>query len=149
MKIPNSSNARREPLQVEMTPMIDVVFLLLIFFIWTASFQIAEQRLPTAVALPGEASGSTVNEEAAEELDFERVVVRMLWENDQVQWLVNGESQADLAAVRERLAAVGKIRNDLPVVVDPVEAVPLGDVIDVYDVTRGAGFDTVEFAASQ
>lgn len=132
-----------------MTPMIDVVFLLLIFFIWTASFQIAEQRLPTSVALPGESSGSTINEEAAEELDFERVVVRMLWENDRVQWLVNGESQADLTAVRERLAAVGKIRNDLPVVVDPVEAVPLGDVIDVYDVTRGVGFNTVEFAASK
>ena len=30
-----------------MTPMIDVVFLLLVFFVWTASFQIIEQALPS------------------------------------------------------------------------------------------------------
>lgn len=132
-----------------MTPMIDVVFLLLIFFIWTASFRIAEQRLPTSVAMPGEASGSTINKPASEELDFERVVVRMLWENEAVRWLVNDEAQSDLAAVSQTLMAVAKIRNDLPVVVDPVEAVPLGHVIDVYDVTRQAGFEEVEFAVSQ
>ncbi|MFP6692187.1 MAG: biopolymer transporter ExbD, partial [Pirellulales bacterium] len=34
-----------------MTPMIDVVFLLLIFFVCTASFQIAEQFLPNSVFL--------------------------------------------------------------------------------------------------
>jgi len=134
--------------------MIDVVFLLLVFFIWTASFQIAEQRLPTSVALPGESSGSTINETAAEELDFERIVVRMSWdeageEGDRVRWSVNGEPQADLVAVRQKLSAVGAIRNDLPVVVDPVEAVPLGHVIDVYDVTREVGFDEVEFAVSK
>lgn len=132
-----------------MTPMIDVVFLLLIFFIWTASFRIAEQRLPTSVAMPGEASGTTISQPSAEELDFERVVVRMLWENDTVRWLVNDEAQPSLDAVRQTLTAVGKIRNDLPVVVDPVEAVPLGHVIDVYDVTREVGFDEVEFAVSK
>ena len=30
-----------------MTPMIDVVFLLLVFFVWTASFQIIEHVLPS------------------------------------------------------------------------------------------------------
>ena len=33
-----------------MTPMIDVVFLLLIFFVWTASFQIVEQILPSEIS---------------------------------------------------------------------------------------------------
>mgnify|MGYP001380259885 CR=1 FL=1 len=35
----------------DLTPMIDVVFLLLIFFICTASFQIVEQTLPSGVQL--------------------------------------------------------------------------------------------------
>ena len=30
-----------------MTPMIDVVFLLLVFFVWTASFQVVEFVLPS------------------------------------------------------------------------------------------------------
>ena len=36
-----------------MTPMIDVIFLLLIFFVCTASFQAPEQILPTNLRLPG------------------------------------------------------------------------------------------------
>ena len=38
--------ARRDSLEIKMTPMIDVVFLLLIFFVWTASFQVVEYLLP-------------------------------------------------------------------------------------------------------
>ena len=33
-----------------MTPMIDVVFLLLVFFVWTASFQIIEHVLPSKMS---------------------------------------------------------------------------------------------------
>ncbi|MEO8496389.1 MAG: biopolymer transporter ExbD, partial [Planctomycetota bacterium] len=40
MRRPSIFTERREPLDVKMTPMIDVVFLLLIFFVWTASFHI-------------------------------------------------------------------------------------------------------------
>ena len=43
-------NERRGDVDVKMTPMIDVVFLLLVFFIWTASFQIVEQVLPSSVS---------------------------------------------------------------------------------------------------
>ena len=33
-----------------MTPMIDVVFLLLVFFVWTASFQIVEHVMPSELS---------------------------------------------------------------------------------------------------
>ena len=39
-------------LEVKMTPMIDVVFLLLIFFVWTSSFELPEFDLPSALAEP-------------------------------------------------------------------------------------------------
>ncbi|MBC8874781.1 MAG: biopolymer transporter ExbD, partial [Planctomycetes bacterium] len=41
---------RRSDLDVKMTPMIDVVFLLLVFFVWTASFHIVEHILPSSVS---------------------------------------------------------------------------------------------------
>ncbi len=52
MKIPHSLAGRRE-FSVSMTPMIDVVFLLLIFFVCKASFQIAEAVLPSPLATGG------------------------------------------------------------------------------------------------
>ena len=40
-------------MEVKMTPMIDVIFLLLIFFVCTASFRAVEEVLPTNLSLPG------------------------------------------------------------------------------------------------
>ena len=50
MKRASIFNQRRDGLDVKMPPMLDVVFLLLIFFVWTASFQIVEQVLPSSVS---------------------------------------------------------------------------------------------------
>ena len=67
--------ARRDSLEIKMTPMIDVVFLLLIFFVWTASFQVVEY------VLPSELSTLLGNQAAVDvpppEADFEDVVVRI------------------------------------------------------------------------
>ena len=52
-----------------MTPMIDVVFLLLVFFVWTASFQIIEQVMPSQLS---QAAGSdpVENVQVPEPADF-------------------------------------------------------------------------------
>ncbi|HBT77287.1 MAG TPA: hypothetical protein DEB39_10285, partial [Planctomycetaceae bacterium] len=47
---------------LNMTPMIDVIFLLLIFFICTASFQRIEQLLSANLALPGTSRTETLDE---------------------------------------------------------------------------------------
>ncbi|MEA1952290.1 MAG: biopolymer transporter ExbD, partial [Planctomycetota bacterium] len=46
MRRPSYHREGRERLDVKMTPMIDVIFLLLIFFVCTASFQMLEEVLP-------------------------------------------------------------------------------------------------------
>jgi biopolymer transport protein ExbD len=46
----SSYRRQRRDLDVKMTPMIDVVFLLLVFFLWTASFRISEQVLPSNIS---------------------------------------------------------------------------------------------------
>ena len=136
-------NRRDGTLDVAMTPMIDVVFMLLIFFVWTASFQVVELVLPSSL-ITDEGQGTT---ELAPELeDLERVVVRMGWNGASPTWTVNEIPAASFAEVKSRLVAVARIRNTLPVLVDPESVVPLGDVIDVYDVARIAGFQNVQFA---
>ena len=133
-------------MDIKMTPMIDVVFLLLVFFVWTASFGIAERLLPSNLTRLAGAAGSS--ETDAEMLDFDVVIVRLELRDKQPVWTINDREQESLKAVEETLSAVAAIKSDLPVVVDPQPAVPLGHVIDVYDISRRVGFGTVQFTAT-
>jgi len=51
MRRPSVFAAQRRELEIKMTPMIDVVFLLLVFFIWTSSFHIVENVLPSRLTV--------------------------------------------------------------------------------------------------
>ena len=149
MRIPSRFASERGRLDVQMTPMIDVVFLLLVFFVWTASFQIVERLLPSSLLASG--TGAAV-ETTPEELDFERIVIRLRLVDGRPTWTVNGTPAESLARVRATLLAVARVqhvRAEMPVVIDPGGNVPLGHVIDVFDVARQAGFDTIQFSASE
>lgn len=127
-----------------MTPLIDVVFLLLIFFICTASFQIAESVLPTSL----EAAGSTETDIQVDvDPQLDRVIVKLTLRAGRVSWVVNDRPYASLGEVRSVLKQVALVDNSLPVIVDAEGIVPLGDVIDVYDICRLSGFDKIQFAA--
>lgn len=145
MRIPSRFHRRRPGPDVTMTPMIDVVFLLLVFFVWTASFQIPEQILPSAVS---EAAGKTPITTATPppEADFPDVVVRVGWTGDAPSWRLNDRPLESLAILRQQLREIHAIHSSAPVVIYPDRATPLGHVIDVYDASRLAGFGEVQFA---
>jgi biopolymer transport protein ExbD len=127
--------------------MIDVVFLLLVFFVWTASFQIVEHLLPSnLMAVAGQGDPMDIDPEEAE---FEPVIIRVLVSNGQPLWLVNDTPRDSLNQVGEMLRVLAEIKGDAPVILDPDPAVPLGDVIDLYDLARLAGFARIQFAASE
>jgi len=152
MRLPLRSSSGGSAYDIPMTPMIDVVFLLLVFFVWTASFQIAEFRLPGAVSTPqttGPSAATIPKETPPPEADFDQVVVRVHWNDGTPSWGVNEQQVNSLAAVRETLLRIAMIKADVPVVVHPDSTVPFGQVIDAYDVARQAGFVRVRFAASQ
>ena len=54
-----------------------------------------------------------------------------------------------LAQLRSVLANIASIKRDAPVILHPDGDVPLGDVIDVFDLSRIVGFEKVQFAASE
>lgn len=129
-----------------MTPMIDVVFLLLIFFICTASFQIVEQNLPSQVQLEVPAGNSLIDKQVETE-DIEPVLLKIDWRNDKPVWSVSGQSCADLLAVKLKLDALATIDSSVPIIVDVEAPVPFGIAIDAYDVSRNMGFSEIQFAA--
>ena len=149
MKRPSIFNGTRRELEIKMTPMINVVFLLLVFFVWTASFHAVEYLLPSSLSQQ-QGTAQTINpEEPPPEIEFEDIVVRIAYVDNQPAWSVNGQPIQSLTAVRDRLALVADIKIDSPVILHPDESVPVGNVIDVYDATRMAGFTQIQFAIAE
>ncbi len=129
-----------------MAPMIDVIFLLLIFFVCTASFQPPEEILPTRLSMPGAVESAV--EIDPELLDLDEIVVKVLWREGQAHWQINGRDYDSLDAVGEVLTAAARLQSDLPVILDIEPTVPMEDVIDLYDICRAIGLEQVRFAAS-
>ncbi|MGL4513925.1 MAG: ExbD/TolR family protein [Lacipirellulaceae bacterium] len=140
--------SRRAALNVAMTPMIDVVFLLNVFFLVAASFQQREADLAASVVVEAE-PGAGASVLAPPAIDIDEVLVAGVRNGERVVWTV-GERQA---ASRQELTAilreVATIARDLPVTIEAGPDVPLGAVVAAYDAARAAGFDNVRLAASR
>ena len=128
-----------------MTPMIDVVFLLLVFFVWTASFQIVEQILPSQMSSQVGSEPQNV-EQPPPEKDFEDIVVKIGWASNAPVWQLNGNRLDSLDQLETQLAAIADVKNDATIILDPDSVVPLGHVIEAYDSAKLAGFTNVSFA---
>lgn len=145
-----------------MTPMIDVVFLLLIFFVCTASFQIAEQFLPNSVFLESlKGQGQQAVQPESEDLP-KKIVLKIhwagnkptwesivLWKNVSIKGAQAGKSFMAMSDVRQELSRYLTLNLDLPLIVDPASGVPYGTAIQTYDACHQVGFSAknIHFAA--
>lgn len=145
MRTPNISV--RSDIELQLTPMIDVVFLLLVFFLWTSSFEEPEFDLPSALADPPLGLADSPQTPSTPEV-FDEIVIRVSGTPTALQWTLNGTSVTDLQAMFAQLQSIVELGVQPPVVIDPDVTVEVGDVIDVYDTARRAGLLRVLFAAS-
>lgn len=131
-----------------MTPMIDVVFLLLVFFVIGAAGQVPEALLPTELA----AAGSIVSETppAPPPLTVE-VWLKLSYDAERNNTVIdmNGTKYDDVAELKVQLKALAELAPENPIVLDIGPDVPMGDVIDVYDTCQASGFLSVDFALDQ
>jgi biopolymer transport protein ExbD len=147
MRVSSPFRDRSRGFELKLTPLIDCVFLLLVYFIWSSSFVIAEKSLPSELSV---AAGTAASQpaEPPPAADFDDLVVRVLWNGSSPAWQINGVPTASLADLRTTLTSIARIKSDAPLIVHPDPIVPLGDVIDVFDLSRLAGFSKVQFAAA-
>ncbi|MEZ6096926.1 MAG: biopolymer transporter ExbD [Pirellulaceae bacterium] len=130
-----------------MTSMIDVIFLLLVFFVCTSSFQIIEHILPSQMS-------STLGTQPVEALDpppdadFDNVVIRIGWDGSRPNWKINDTPIESFEQIRAHLQALASVKVDAPLILHPDPAVPLGYVIQSYDEAKLTGFQKVSFAVN-
>jgi biopolymer transport protein ExbD len=136
-----------EPVELKMTPMIDVIFLLLIFFVVTASFRKEEEILPTNLLLPGSMAEHVFDDPELE--DLEDVRVKIGWSENAPTWEVQNRPFDSLSEVGGALASLASSQPpDLPVILIIDGAVPMDDALDAYDMCRRVGWTKIRFAAS-
>lgn len=129
---------RRRSTGVDITPLIDVVFLLLIFFMVSTSFERETQIL---VDLP-EATGET-QEERPEELDITIDRQGIFYVNKME--VVNTEIETLKKAISK---AVGD-RRDLPVIINADAMTPHQAVMTAMDAASQLGLLHMTFSAQQ
>jgi biopolymer transport protein ExbD len=130
-----------------MTPMIDVVFLLLIFFICASAGQIQESHLPTPIAPSG---GVEATNPVDVEKKKDKVWLKLYLVDDaaSTRAKLNDFEYEDWVKLRSTLQQIAQLQRDVPVILDIAPKVPIGDMIDIFDTCSSAGFEDIRFATS-
>ena len=135
--------------QLNLTSMIDVIFLLLIYFVITANFQVDEgvltAQLPQGTGQPP----------PLDELPLEKVVIELSTPptDDTAAVIVRGrrryagvaELQADMAAQRRGpgRSPTALYEADHPVVIEPAPGVRWQHTVDAFNAVVAAGYSRV------
>ena len=146
MKLPgNNTRDYGDP----MTPMIDVVFNLLIFFVVTASGSLPEKLLPGD--LPDSGAVTTQVEPVARESWVTDVWLKLQVDGvgKALQVNMNGTVYQDLDQLKANLRELAKLSPENPVILDIAPSVQMEQLVDVWDTCIAAGFESVSFAVDK
>lgn len=125
---------KEEDAEINMTPMLDVVFIMLIFFIVTAVFV--------------KEAGQTVTKPAAQAAEVQRQVSILIAVNANDEVWIN-RNKTDITAVR---TAVEKLHGENPrgtVAIQADVKAKAGLTLKVYDAVREAGVETIAIATEK
>lgn len=134
----NISPSQKESLDVNITPLIDVVFLLLIFFMVSTTF---ERESEIEIMLPEATSDAT----AADEFSLQVTV------DAEGIFYVNGQRviNTQLETLMKAMKEVAGDRENPPIILSADAKTPHQSVITVMDAARQLGFIHLNFATVQ
>lgn len=145
MRAPNQRIREGLDINTAMTPMIDVVFLLLVFFVWTISFEAIERLLPSRLSREVGKQPSEMTE-LSPDVDFEKIVIRLSGQPGEPTIRIKEKQYGSISDVEVFLKQLYQINARAPVVIHPDDSIHLGPVISLFDLTRECGFEKVSFA---
>lgn len=124
---------------VNLTPLIDVVFLLLIFFMVSTTF---DKQAQIQIKLPEAESSETVDKEPN---------VIEVGIDEKGHYFVNQEEllKSDPETLRQMLIKVAQGKTELPVIISADGKAPHQSVITVLDVASQLGMTQMTFATQQ
>jgi biopolymer transport protein ExbD len=129
-----NTNSQREEDEIDLTPMLDVVFIMLIFFIVTATF-VKEMGLDV---------NSPDKNQNVQDADKKSIVVQVTQRN---RIKIRGRD-VDFRSVRANIERLHAENPDAPVVVQPHPDSNTETMIQVMDAARQAGVYNVSIAAT-
>jgi len=134
----NLRSAKKDDLDVNITPLIDVVFLLLIFFMVSTTFQ---RESEIEVTLPEAAIDAPVSDKSTVEITI----------NAQGIYFVNGQRvlNTQISTLKQALIKVAKGNKDPVIIVNADANTTHQSVVKVMDAARQLGFIHLSFATSQ
>ena len=124
-----------EPAGFQLAPMIDIVFLLLIFFIVTWQFSRAELDLQVSVP-------SSTDSKERESRSYLEIIINVRADGSTY---VNGDLVAD-NALYDKLSAITRVDRDQPVRIRGDADTDFQHVVRVMDVCTRAGVWNISFA---
>lgn len=147
MRIPSHTH-RADISENMMTPMIDVVFNLLIFFVCASALNVQELALRADLgSAAAERATAAAAMEPAESLPVDEVRIQLsLGPRGQLVMRLNGIDHESFAGLKSVLLELAGLAPESPVVLDVEGDVEAGEVLRVYDTCRAARFQSIQFA---
>ncbi len=146
MRIPNARTGPVCDFDRTVTPMVDVVFQLLVFFVLASGGRAAEQSLSTL--LSGGNVSATLSAAPSKPGVDNWIHLSRNAAQQRTRIELAGRKYTDLSALPGALNEIAAGGGDQRVILDVAGDVPLGDVIFVYDACRAAKLHSINFAAT-
>ncbi len=136
MKLPTKATDNKRRFAVMMTPLIDVIFLLMIFFIMTLNFLVPEGVLENR--LPDQAKAATYEREK----DWEVVTIHVARGREGPQIYLQ---ERKVAGLSDLLLNLHRLPRDIIVVIEPEAKVAYKHVISVFNTCVKAKKTNISF----
>ncbi|MFM7058831.1 MAG: ExbD/TolR family protein [Planctomycetota bacterium] len=151
MRLPSRSRSTEDDAD-PMTSMIDVVFLLLVFFICASIGSVADRLLPAN--LQGTTQASPTPSDTAERWEHPPIRIRL---QPAVQSrtasapdvLLDDQPLADLNELRSRLTQLATVDPSAPVVLSIHDDIRVQDFVSIYDLCQRLKLERISFAVNQ
>ena len=117
-----------EEAEVNMTPMLDIVFIMLIFFIVTASF-VKEQGIEV-----NKPDSDTVQKDPPEPDPDKRAIAFIIDDNSRI---THDFRRVDISSIESIIKKESVERPEAPVVIQTASGAYTGTAIEIYDIALG------------